>query len=555
LISEATAALGRTVGRWGGHLSAWPVPQVTAAATDLRLVSDGREGTMRTWKRTVPPAYLGLGALYAVSLVLSVAAVHGRGLPYETVAELSRIAFGGIGCAAAVRAARGGDITVEDRRGWRAMAVGFALLFLAPPTVLVLRSTGVVRRGDAADVTHLAFVLGLLIALQLFTVAPTTRREHVKLVLDTLIVLVGGSMVLWYTSFGPYLQRHGLSLDVLVTAGLYPMCDLALLFSVARLLLRGTGTTARRSTRPLAAGTLVLFAGDVVHDHLHNHGRIAMHSSWQFICWTTADALLAAAAVGRLRRDTGGAEETRHSVRGNSALPIAAVAVGHVFLLWAAFQEGSFFPWGGLALGSAALSALVLIRQGLVQRETDELAVTDGLTGLANRELFRDTSNRSLARAARSGTHTAVLVIDMNEFKEVNDTLGHKSGDLVLVEFAKLLRECVPASGLAARLGGDEFAVVLPDLGFADQAYQVAGRIAAATGPVVIDGRLVTLACSIGVAVSAPGELTHDQIVHRADLAMYRAKRRGPQTRWAAWQDAFEQEYARRNSTAGQAAA
>jgi len=110
----------------------------------------------------------------------------------------------------------------------------------------------------------------------------------------------------------------------------------------------------------------------------------------------------------------------------------------------------------------------------------------------------------------------------------------------VLVEFAEVLRRCVPSPGLPCRLGGDEFAVVLPDLDHPSQAYEVAGRIAAEMGPVVVDGKLIAMAASIGVAVSAPGELTHDEIVHRADLAMYRAKKFAPQTRWATWQESFE---------------
>jgi len=238
---------------------------------------------------------------------------------------------------------------------------------------------------------------------------------------------------------------------------------------------------------------------------------------------------------------------------GENVAEVARVVFGLIGLAaaaWAARDRGpahrawlavTFFPWGGLALGGAALSALVLFRQALVQRESDEQAVTDHLTGLSNRSLFRVTDTRSLARAARTGKYSAVLVIDMNGFKEVNDTLGHKSGDLVLVEFAELLRRCVPAPGLPCRLGGDEFAVVLPDLDNPEQAYEVAGRIAAEVSPVVVDGKIIAMAASVGVAVSAPGELTHDEIVHRADQAMYRAKRSAPHTRWAAWQESFEQ--------------
>ena len=160
---------------------------------------------------------------------------------------------------------------------------------------------------------------------------------------------------------------------------------------------------------------------------------------------------------------------------------------------------------------------------------------TDGLTGLADQARFRAASRRSLARGARTGRHSAVLVIGLTELTQVNDTLGRPAGDRVLVAFAELLRGCVPAGGLPARLGGDEFAAVLPGLTHRAQAYEIAGRIAAATAPIVIAGRLVTPAAGIGVAVSAPGELTHDELVHRAGLAMDRARRNGPQTRWAAW--------------------
>src|SRR4051794_3582437 len=99
-------------------------------------------------------------------------------------------------------------------------------------------------------------------------------------------------------------------------------------------------------------------------------------------------------------------------------LPYAAVAVAPVLMLTAAVAEGAFVPWGGLALGGAVLSALVLSRQILVQRASDEQAVTDHLTGLADRSRFRSTGDLSLARAARAGRHSAVLVVDLNGFEE-----------------------------------------------------------------------------------------------------------------------------------------
>ncbi|WIM99248.1 GGDEF domain-containing protein [Actinoplanes oblitus] len=191
-------------------------------------------------------------------------------------------------------------------------------------------------------------------------------------------------------------------------------------------------------------------------------------------------------------------------------------------------------------IGSALLLPVARVAAGLARKP----ARNDGLTGLASPARFRAGSYRNLARAARTGKHSAVLVLDMNGFQEVNDTLGHRSGDQVLVEFAEVLKRCVRAPGLACRMGGDEFSVLLTDLDHPEQAYQVAGLIAAAMGPVVVGDRLIDLAAGIGVAVSAPGELTHDELVHRAGLAMHRAKSLGPGTRWAVWQESVEHQAA-----------
>ncbi|GAA0519678.1 hypothetical protein Ade02nite_80850 [Paractinoplanes deccanensis] len=482
---------------------------------------------MSIWKRPVPAAYLCLGLLYAVVLTLSVGALFGTHIHYDRVAEIARSGFGLIGLVAAIRAARGGG------RAWRAVALSFLVLVVSP--ALALAGTTMVD-----DVTHVAFVVALLLALQLFPLPATSRRERWKTVLDASVVLVGGFMLLWYFSFGRYIEQHGFSGSVIVPAAVYPIADLALLFSVARVLLRGTLGSAPRALRMLGAGALVLFAGDAVHGYLRSHEQIGTNSPWLFICWLTADALLAAAAVEQCRTDRAERRESPRRFRAARYMPFAAVAVAHGLMLTAAVREGSLWPWGGLALGGTVISVVVLARQTLVQQESDERAVTDGLTGLANRVPFRATSHRALERDARTGKHSAVMVIDLNGFKGINDTLGHKSGDLVLVEFAKVLEECVPDWGLPCRLGGDEFSVVLPGLDFPEQAYDVAGRIASALAPVVIDGKLIPLAASIGIAVSAPGELTHDVIVHRADLAMYRAKAQGPQTRWAVWQESFE---------------
>jgi diguanylate cyclase (GGDEF)-like protein len=476
----------------------------------------------------------GVRLLFLAGLALLGWAVRTGDFQPATVADVTRVVAGVIGLAGAVAAARAPGTAPGNRRAWRLVAVSFLVMIAAP--LLPPLFDG----GDeiAEDVTHVAFVVVLLLAMLQFPLARQAVLERRKATLDGLTVLLGGSMVVFYVAVGPYVQRYGLTPAGLVTVGLYPLADLALLAGVTRVLLRGEDGS-RVPMRALAGGAIILFAGDVVHGYLHAHGRPEAHSGWQYLLWMTADSLLAIAALEQWRPD---GIAPRAGLRSVPRLPYLGAAVAPALMLVAAVRQAEFFPWGGLSLGGALLTGLVLARQALVQRESDEHAVTDGLTGLANRERFEASSRRALARGVRTGRHTAVLVLDMNGFKEINDSLGHHCGDVVLVAFAGLLRRCVPPGGLAARLGGDEFAVVLPDLVTREEAYAVAGRIAAEVTPVVAGGRLVPMEASIGVAVSGPDELAHEEIVHRADVAMYRAKEQAPRTRWTAWRESYEPE-------------
>jgi len=154
-------------------------------------------------------------------------------------------------------------------------------------------------------------------------------------------------------------------------------------------------------------------------------------------------------------------------------------------------------------------------------------ALHDPLTGLANRALFLDRLARVEAQATRTGRSFAVLLIDLDDFKVVNDSRGHEAGDLLLVEAARRLLHAVREGDTAARLGGDEFAVLLEDADEAD-AREVADRIlAATTEAVVVDGRHVRATVSIGISAHLPGAVGHGDQLRAADAALYRAKQQG----------------------------
>ena len=156
-------------------------------------------------------------------------------------------------------------------------------------------------------------------------------------------------------------------------------------------------------------------------------------------------------------------------------------------------------------------------------------AFHDSLTGLANRALFTDRVQHALSLGERgAGPPLAVLFIDLDDFKTINDSLGHEAGDQLLRAAAQRLDESLRSSDTAARLGGDEFGVLVEDIEGPQDAVRVAERIIETVGmPFSIHGREVVLRPSVGIAVSLKRRSTHTELLRNADLAMYKAKRMG----------------------------
>lgn len=189
---------------------------------------------------------------------------------------------------------------------------------------------------------------------------------------------------------------------------------------------------------------------------------------------------------------------------------------------------------GSAFFGSLLVAALFLvIHRQLRQLETQARALrkqahTDPLTGLPNRLLFEDRLERALAAASRKERQLAVLFIDLDKFKEVNDNLGHAAGDIVLQQAASRLSECLREMDTVSRLGGDEFTVLLPEMEDAIDADAVAQKIVDAIAqPFDIGGKSVTVTCSVGIALYPDGADDAGTLVRHADFAMYTAKQAG----------------------------
>ena len=163
------------------------------------------------------------------------------------------------------------------------------------------------------------------------------------------------------------------------------------------------------------------------------------------------------------------------------------------------------------------------------RRQTEErlryLAMHDPLTTLPNRELFQDRLNQALARSQRSGGIVAVMMLDLDHFKKINDTLGHAKGDLVLQAVAERLKDCVRKNDTVARLAGDEFTFVFEGLSDAQDCCVVAQKILNVLAePFVLVDREVLITASIGISLYPHHGNDGDSLLKTADIAMYRAK-------------------------------
>ncbi len=205
--------------------------------------------------------------------------------------------------------------------------------------------------------------------------------------------------------------------------------------------------------------------------------------------------------------------------------------------VWTQRKNGEDFPsWASISLvknHDGQISHYFSIFTDMTERKKAEerihhLAYYDGLTGLPNRSLLYQLIDQALAEARRNRLHGAILFIDLNRFKPINDTLGHAIGDRLLLQVAERLRRAVRTADVVARLGGDEFVVALFDITQREHAAVVAQKILAALDPpFFIEENELQMGAAIGISAYPRDGFDTESLLRMADIAMYRAKQSG----------------------------
>ena len=196
-------------------------------------------------------------------------------------------------------------------------------------------------------------------------------------------------------------------------------------------------------------------------------------------------------------------------------------------ITWSIIEASVLYDSKGVVYGyMGAISDITALKNAQLQMEN--LAFYDPLTGLSNRRLFKDRLSKAVAESKRRGTFIALLFLDLDQFKRINDSLGHDAGDQLLVEVANRLQDCIRESDTVSRIGGDEFTVLLTDIDSSHGVHHIAEKILQSLGkPIHLNNQEIINTASIGITL-APSDGDDDiTLMRNADLAMYQAKANG----------------------------
>ncbi len=415
---------------------------------------------------------------------------------------------------------------------WSLLAVGILLFAAGDGIWMILDVLGVTPFPSIADVAYLLGYPTIMLAF-LRVIAVRVRGGDRSGLLDATILALAVALVGWVVMVRPVLQGEGDSIALAIGAA-YPLGDLVII-GVAIGMLTTPGPRGS-AFGLLVCGLLLQFGADVLYAFQIAAGT-ATDGGLLDLVWLASYTTIGVAALLPTMRVVAVPHPVRIAWLSGTRLTFMAFAMfaGPVMVLL--HDPGDRMDVALLALGSGLLSGLVLIRLALVVRalahdiatrrsleeELSFRASHDSLTGLANRRAFMGHLDTALA-GGRGGP-VSVLFMDLDDFKGINDTLGHAAGDALLVVVAGRIRGHLRGNDHASRMGGDEFGILL----HVDEAgaVSIAERLLESLRePFQVADAAVVTRGSIGIAIVRPGAETA-QVLADADIAMYRAKAMG----------------------------
>jgi diguanylate cyclase (GGDEF)-like protein len=533
------------------HLEAagYPPASLPAGKAGPRELASGPASRVAcAVRRVVQP--VGWGAL-AVAVTLMTAyglwqvfrwGGHGH---QAMIGDLAFIPVIGASAVMAWRASRRADLGRNACRAWRLLAVAL-LLYLLGDLLQLAYEAGLHRAYPTW--AYLAFYPVAFCGLISFRDRRRSGQEWLRLLLEMGMEVAGAWMVIWYVALGPAIAAaHGHFGLFNLGSYAYPVGDLLLLFGTLTVLVRGAAPSSVLALRIFAAGMVAFIAADVIYDH------ITVYSAYRGgdpvdTLWILAMIFIFLAAACQVRAKPAGvlAPLPKPAPQRPSFLPYLAIVGSYLLLAVIGLRSVRFDSLGGgLLAGAVALTFLVSARQYITLHDYSrlavryqELAAVDGTTGVYNRRHFMEAAEAALAHAQRLARPLIALMIDVDHFKQINDTYGHIAGDQVLAEIAQACHEQVRSDDIVGRYGGDEFSIIIMGI-TSMRATQIADQLARPTPRVLgRDGKPLTYSTSVGIAECQPGWDLPTLLTH-ADQAMYEAKRAGGGS-WRIYDDTME---------------